>query len=238
MFFHGDLNEEVYMTLTQGFSSSNSKLTNPLCRLNKSLYGLKQSSRQWNHKLTTILLSPGFKQSQADHSLFTRNSDSIITILLVYVDDVVLTGNSLEDINSVKQLLDAKFIIKNIGELRFFLGQEIARSKDGIILNQRKYALDLLQDSGNLATKPAGTPSDPSIKLSNEDSPPYQDESYYRRLIGRLLYLTTTRPDISYAVQQLSQVTLHCCYSRSALPQYVQQLSQYVSKPLQSHYIT
>jgi hypothetical protein len=214
-FLHGDLNEEVYMSLPPGFEIPNSDCSSKVCRLHKSLYGLKQASRQWNHKLTTTLISLGYSQSQADHSLFVKASDSTFTALLVYVDDIVLTGNSMFEINYVKQILDNRFKIKDLGPLRFFLGLEVARTKAGISLNQRKYALELLNDSGNLATKPATTPCDPSTKLTNEGSTPYSDHTAYRRLIGRLIYLTHTRPDITFSVQQLSQ---------------------YVSQPLESHF--
>jgi hypothetical protein len=205
-FLHGDLNEEVYMSLPPGVIVPNSgSNSHKVCRLHKSLYGLKQASRQWYSKLSSALLSLGYSQSAADHSLFVKKDDSSFTALLVYVDDIVLAGNNSFEIKSVKSFLDKSFQIKDLGNLRFFLGLEIARSKQGILLNQRKYTLELLQDSGNLAAKPSSTPYDPSLKLHDSESPPYNDPYAYRRLIGRLLYLTNTRPDITFAVQQLSQ---------------------------------
>ena len=121
------------------------------------------------------------------------------------MDDIVFTGDDLTEIQHVKSFLDQQLSIKDLGKLRFFLGLEIARSPSGILLNQRKYTLNLLYDSGLLAVKPCSTPYDSSLKLHDSDSPLYLDESAFRRLIGRLLYLTTTRPDIAFAVQQLSQ---------------------------------
>ena len=121
------------------------------------------------------------------------------------MDDVVLTGNNLDEITAIKQFLHSKFRIKDIGELKYFLGLEIARSSHGIFLTQRKYALELLEDSGLLAAKPASTPMDGSNKLCKDNGQPLTDIAGYRRLIGRLLYLTTTRPDIAFAIQQLSQ---------------------------------
>jgi hypothetical protein len=154
-------------------------------------------------------------QSSSDYSLFTKFNDSSFTTLLVYVDDIVLAGNDISEIHNVKSFLNDRFKIKDLGPLRYFLGLEVARSKQGILLNQRKYTLELLEDSGNLAAKSSLTPYDASLKLHNSNSPLYNDETQYRRLIGRLIYLTTTRPDISFAVQQLSQ---------------------FVSKPQQVHY--
>ncbi|KAK2391726.1 putative mitochondrial protein [Trifolium repens] len=205
-FLHGDLNEEVYMTLPQGFTLSDPANSNTkVCKLQKSIYGLKQASRQWYSKLSDSLLSIGYKHSLADYSLFTKSTDSSFTALLIYVDDIVLSGNDISEIKSVKTFLNDCFKIKDLGTLRYFLGIEVARSSKGIMINQRKYTLELLEDSGQLATKPSKTPYDSSLKLDCTDSPFFEDESQYRRLIGRLLYLTTTRPDIAFAVQQLSQ---------------------------------
>nr|ABD32757.1 Integrase, catalytic region [Medicago truncatula] len=156
-------------------------------------------------------LPPGVKsskpnqQANSDHSLFTKSSSSTFTILLVYVDDIILAGNSLSEFQNIKDILHQSFKIKDLGQLKYFLGLEVAHSKQGISLCQRKYCLDLLADSGLVNSKPVSTPSDRSIKLHNDSSPLYEDISSYRRLIGRLLYLNTTRPDITFITQQLSQ---------------------------------
>jgi hypothetical protein len=125
--------------------------------------------------------------------------------LLIYVDDIILAGTSLEEFQRIKSILDSNFKIKDLGILKYFLGLEVAHSKAGITVSQRKYCLDLLNDSGLLGSKPAATPLDPSIKLHQDGGKPFDDIASYRRLIGRLLYLTNTRPDISFATQQLSQ---------------------------------
>lgn len=140
-FLHGDLDEEVYMALPSGVTVTE---PNQVCRLTKSLYGLKQASRQWFAKLSSALLSLGFVQSQSDHSLFTKKTTDSFTALLVYVDDVILTGTSVTEINSVKQFLDDRFKIKDLGCLKYFLGLEVSRSHKGIHLCQCKYALDIL----------------------------------------------------------------------------------------------
>lgn len=108
------------MTIPPGFQPSNVDLTNNLCKLHKCLYELKKASRQWNHKLTSTLLTLVYTQSQTDHSLFVKASSSNITALRVYVDDLVLAGTDMTEITRVKQLLNDSFCIKDLGALRFF----------------------------------------------------------------------------------------------------------------------
>ena len=126
-FLHRDLHEEVYMKLLHGLMVPNfSPETTKVCKLQKSLYGLKQASRQWYAKLSAALVSIGDQHSSADYSLFTKTSGTKITTLLVYVDDIVLAGDDLTKIQHVKSFLDQYFSIKDLGKLRFFLGLEIA----------------------------------------------------------------------------------------------------------------
>ncbi|XP_068472360.1 uncharacterized mitochondrial protein AtMg00810-like [Phaseolus vulgaris] len=147
----------------------------------------------------------GYTQSMTDHSMFINSSEGSFTALLVYVDDIILAGNDKEEIARIKQALNHTFKIKDLGDLRYFLGLEVARSKEGIMVNQMKYALELLTDTSLLACKPASTPIDNHEKISSSGGIPFIDIQAYRRLIGRLMYLTNTRPDITFSVQQLSQ---------------------------------
>lgn len=200
---HGDLHEEVCMVPLPGLHVPNSQV---VCRLDKSLYGLKQASRQWNAKLIEFLIECGYVQFKADYSLFTKSSTTGFTVVLVYVDDLVLAGDDIGEIESLrKRLHDDKFSIKDLGKHKYFLGFEVARSAKGITLYQRKYALDLLKDSGLLGAKPASTPMDYHLKLHKEGGDPLPNPFIYRRLVRKLLYLTHTRPDICYAVNHLSQ---------------------------------
>ncbi|XP_061373363.1 uncharacterized mitochondrial protein AtMg00810-like [Gastrolobium bilobum] len=156
-------------------------------------------------RLTTELISLGYTQSNTDHSLFTKATHDSFAALLVYVDDMVLAGNNMNEIQTVKQHLDKLFKIKDLGPLRFFLGFEIAHSQRGIVLNQRKYTLELLTDSGVIGAKPVSTPMEATLCLSQNQGEPCHDAAAYRRPVACLLYLTDTRPDISFVVQQLSQ---------------------------------
>ncbi|KAK9114556.1 hypothetical protein Syun_021353 [Stephania yunnanensis] len=179
--------------------------SNQVCKLQRSLYGLKQASRQWNHELTSKLQSFGFIQSAHNPCLFTYHTTGKFLVLLVYVDDVLLTGTSLELINQVKTFLHTLFTIKDLGQARYFLGLELVRSTSGLYVHQRKYVLDLLTIFGLTMAKPAATPLPRDCKFNDVDSPLFIEVDRYRRLIGRLLYLGFTRPDITYATQQLSQ---------------------------------
>ncbi|XP_016191967.1 uncharacterized protein LOC107632833 [Arachis ipaensis] len=122
----------------------------------------------------------------------------------IYVDDLVLAGDAILEINKIKSVLDDLFKIKDIGDLKFFLRLEVARSDKGIALYQRKYVVDMLTNYGFADCKPISTPMDYSVKLSKDSGNPLSDSAEYRKIVGKLLYLTNT-PDISYAVSRLSQ---------------------------------
>jgi hypothetical protein len=201
-FLHGSLEEEIYMKLPPGFEVTNK---NKVCRLQKSLYGLKQASRQWFSKFSSTLVGLGFVQSKSDYSLFTRVHQSAFVALLVYVDDIVIASNDPIAISDLTVLLNSAFKLKDLGSLKFFLGLEVARSSKGISISQRKYALEILDDCGVLAAKPSLVPMEPNQKLSRDSGYLIPDPTVYRRMIGRLVYLTITRPDISFSVQLLSQ---------------------------------
>jgi hypothetical protein len=200
-FLHGDLDEDVYMRIPQGLTGTTDK---QVCKLRKSLYGLKQASRQWYEKLSKILITIGYKQMHSDPTLFTKSTNTSFTTLLVYVDDIVLTGNCITQILNTTSQLNKTFGIKDIGILKFFLGLEVAHSQQGITLCQRKYCLDLLTETSTLGCKPSSIPMDPSNR-HHDNSGSYPNITEYRALVGKLLYLTSTRPDIAFPVQQLSQ---------------------------------
>ncbi|GMI95449.1 cysteine-rich RLK (RECEPTOR-like protein kinase) 8 [Hibiscus trionum] len=144
------------MKLPLGYSVT--KDHNSVCRLHKSIYGLKQASRQWFHTFSQVVLQFGFVQSPSDHSLFTKGSGENLLVLIVYVDDIVLAGKHLEQLAIVKTFLQRHFKLRDLCTLRYFLGFEISRNSTGISLSHRKYALQLLEDTSVLASKLANTP--------------------------------------------------------------------------------
>ncbi|XP_030964271.1 uncharacterized protein LOC115985469 [Quercus lobata] len=146
-----------------------------------------------------------FIQSKADYSLFTRRQVDVFMVLLVYVDDVLIDCNDKVEIDRFEVMLDDKFKLKDLGDSKYFLGLEVARLDKGIALCHRKYTLEVLNDAGMLGCKPAKTPMEQSLKLSKLEGEELNDPSSYRRLVGRLLYLTITRPNITFDVHKFSQ---------------------------------
>ncbi|KAM1796246.1 hypothetical protein ACFX11_036503 [Malus domestica] len=170
---------------------------NLVCRLSKSLYGLKQAFRQWFAKFSEAIQSAGYVQSKADYSLFTLSPGKSFTALLIYADDILITGNDSSAIDALKRLLNGCFKIKDLSDLKCFLGIEVSRSKKGIFISQRKYALEILKDGGLLGARPVEFPMEQNLKLS-DNGEILKDSAKYRRLVERLIYLTITRPDITY----------------------------------------
>ncbi|KAK2448739.1 putative mitochondrial protein [Trifolium repens] len=201
-FLHGELNEEVYMEVPPGYNAPNDGM---VCRLRKSLYGLRQASRNWYSKLSQALVRYGFQECEADHSLFTYSCESVFIAVLIYVDDLIVTGNDAKSCAKFKHYLSECFHMKDLGGLKYFLGLELVRGPSGLFMCQRKYTLDILNECGMLACKPASLPLPPNHKLALDSSPLYEDPSQYRRLVGRLIYLTITRPELAYSVHILSQ---------------------------------
>ncbi|XP_016199379.1 uncharacterized protein LOC107640368 [Arachis ipaensis] len=190
------------MDLPLGYKSKNSGL---VCKLNKSIYGLRQASRQWFYKFTSALLTHKFKQSSHDYSLFSYGSGDKIVYLLVYVDDIILANPSKDMMHKVQKLLEASFKLKILGDLKYFLGLELARSSDGIVLSHRKYTLSILEDTNFTDFKSISLLMEANLRLSNSDGDLLVDSSIYQRLIGRLMYLTISHLDITYAMSILSQ---------------------------------
>ncbi|KAE8692320.1 hypothetical protein F3Y22_tig00110840pilonHSYRG00040 [Hibiscus syriacus] len=166
-FLNGDLAEDVYIRQPPGFEQFDSSGSPLVCKLNKALYGLRQTPQNWNEKLKNSLLELGFTISRADASLFVRLMDGSCTFLLVYVDDIIITGNSDDDINAAVRMLNEKFSLKDLGELSFFLGIEVKRKGAELALSQKKYILELLERTDMLRATPTCTPMIESLKGSN-----------------------------------------------------------------------
>nr|XP_016501744.1 PREDICTED: uncharacterized mitochondrial protein AtMg00810-like [Nicotiana tabacum] len=163
---------------------------NMVCRLKKSLYGLRQASQQWYARLTASL---NFKEIWGFY------------FFGVCVDDILLTGNNVAELDDLKLFLDDEFKIKDLGHLSYFLGIEVLRESSGLIPTQRKFALELLSKFDCLGLTSTSSSLDPSVKLHADDGTLLPDPTVYRRIFGKLNFLTHTHPDLSFVVQHLSQ---------------------------------
>ncbi|KAF8692258.1 hypothetical protein HU200_039863 [Digitaria exilis] len=199
-FLHGTLSETVYCSQPAGFVDS----TRPdlVCRLNKSLYGLKQAPRAWYSRFASFLVSLGFTECKSDTSLFVYRHGSETSYLLRYVDDIILVASSQALLQRIMQSLQQEFAMKDLGVLHHFLGVTVESRPSGLFLHQRQYALEILERAGMSDCKPCSTPVDTLAKLSAAEGAPVADRTAYQSIAGALLYLTFTRPDITYAVQQ------------------------------------
>ena len=163
-FLHGVLEEEVYMKQPPGFEKGNEQ--HLVCRLDKAIYGLKQAPRAWYSRLSTKLIDLSFKASKSDTSLFIYRKDQVTIFMLIYVDDIIVTGSSQEAIAALLQDLKKDFALKDLGELHYFLGIEVKKEGSDIILSQNKYAQDILTRVGMVNCKPSPTPLVTTEKLS------------------------------------------------------------------------
>ena len=147
----------------------------------------------------------GYTASPYDSALFLRRTDKGTIFLLLYVDDMIITGDDLSGIQELKDFLSQQFEMKDLGHLNYFLGLEITHSTIGLYITQAKYASDLLSQAGLTDSKTVDTRVELNAHLTPSQGKPLSSPSLYRRLVGSLVYLTVTRPDISYAVHQVSQ---------------------------------
>uniref|UniRef100_A0A2N9GBX0 Reverse transcriptase Ty1/copia-type domain-containing protein n=1 Tax=Fagus sylvatica TaxID=28930 RepID=A0A2N9GBX0_FAGSY len=188
-FLNGELTEEVYMQLPPGFSQPPG-FSHKVCRLRRALYGLKQAPRAWFAKFSSTISQHGFSASSYDSALFFRRSDHGITLLLLYVDDMIITGDDVQGIQDLKRFLGQHFEMKDLGPLSYFLGLEVSSSSDGYYLTQAKYTSDLISRAGITDSKIVDTPIEYNNRLNTHDGEPLPDATLYRQLVGSLVYLT------------------------------------------------
>jgi hypothetical protein len=192
-FLNGVIEEEVYIEKPQGFEVEDRK--SHVCRLKKALYGLKQAPRAWYGHIDSFLTSLGFTKSKADSNLYFKVMNNEPVILLLYVDDLFLTGEE-NLITECKKRLASEFEMKDLGLMHYFLGLEVWQSPKRIFLNQGKYTVEILKRFDMLECKSMNTPMEVKLKLLVDTSSELIDATLYRQIIGSLMYLTNTRPDI------------------------------------------
>lgn len=202
-FLQGRLKDEVYVKQPPGFVDQDRP--HFVCCLKKALYGLRQAPRAWYQELRNYLLTLGFVNSVAGTSLFIKWDGQLVLYVLVYVDDMLITGNNKSAISQLITSLDSRFSLKDLGETKYFPGVEMTRSSSGLHLRQQKYISDLLEKTKMTAVKPVSTPMSLTPKLSLKSGTKLDNASEYRATIGNLQYMSFTRPDKAYAVNKLSQ---------------------------------
>ena len=202
-FLQGHLSEDVYMAQPPGFVDRD----NPthVCKLKKAIYGLKQAPRAWYLELRQFLIESGFTNFHVDTSLFILHSSDITIYLLVYVDDIIITGTNTNIIQRYIDLLSQRFSIKDLGVLSYFHDIEVLTTPSGVLLTQRRYISDLLARTKMSGAKLVATPLVTNGNLTLHSGIALTNYTKYRTLVGSLQYLCLTRPDISYVVNKLSQ---------------------------------
>ena len=208
-YLHSNIEEEIYLEQPQGFVKKANSGQKLVCKLNKSIYGLKQAAKNWYEALTSLLLKEGFKRSRNDYCLFVRKEeDETFSYVLVWVDDIVVAGATEEAVNEIKSMLNENFKMDDRGALNWFLGMQILRSHDKITVDQKKYIETVLQQFNMSDCKAVATPGEVNLKLvkSDDEEQKLVDPKLYRSLVGSLLFIgKQTRPDILHIVNQLSR---------------------------------
>ncbi|KAL5817912.1 hypothetical protein ACOSQ3_026290 [Xanthoceras sorbifolium] len=176
-----------------------------ICRLRRAFYGLRQGPRARFEKFSSVVAHQSFTSSPHVTALFIRRSSAGITLIFRYVDDIIITGDDSTGIRSLQHFFSQHFEMKDLGTLSYFLGLKVTSSSDGYYLSQAKYASNLLTKAIITDNKTVSTPLEYNAKLTPLDGEPISDATHYRQLVGSLIYLTVTRPDISHAVGMVSK---------------------------------
>ena len=223
-FLNGDLDEDIYMKQPDGYVDA-SRPTDFVCKLKKSLYGLKQSPRMWNKTIDDFMISLGFDKCESDHCVYVMRkvgedgSDNLVFVV-IYVDDLIIACNSSALLSTIKNALNKRFEMSDLGELKYCLGMEIARDHDAgtVSVRQSKFLQSILAKFGMQDCKPVKTPQDPGLHLTKSmcEGGCKHEESMtnvpYRQAVGCLMYLmVATRPDLAAAVGVLSQFASDPC---------------------------
>jgi hypothetical protein len=202
-FLNRDLSEEVYVHQPAGFVDNSNAAK--VLRLRKALYGLKQAPRAWNARLDKEMVNLGFERSSLDHAVYKRISGRRVLLVGVYVDDLITTGPSDEDIGAFKKQMKETFRKSDLGLLSYYLGIEVSQSNGEITLSQSAYTAKILEAAGMSGCNSCHVPMENKLWLSKKDGAAAVESTNYRSVIGSLRYLVNTRPDIAHAVGIVSR---------------------------------
>jgi hypothetical protein len=202
-FLNGELEEEVYMEQPDGFQVQEAE--NHVYRLKKALYGLKQAPRAWYSRLDKYLRQQGYRKGNTDSNLYIKEEHDSLVIVEIYVDDIIFGSDNDQLSQQFVESMQNEFEMSMLGEMKFFLGLQITQSDEGIFISQTKYINEMLKKFQMQDCKPVGTPMVTGCKLSQNDDSENVEQTMYRSMIGSLLYVTATRPDVMHAVCQVAR---------------------------------
>ncbi|WKA06777.1 hypothetical protein VitviT2T_024661 [Vitis vinifera] len=198
-FLHGELNEAVFIEQPQGYEKKGEE--HKVYKLKKALYGLKQAPRAWYSRIEAYFIKEGFERCNCDHTLFIKTGDGgKILIVSLYVDDLIFTGNDESMFVKFKNSMKLEFDMTDLGKMKYFLGMEVLQNSEGIYISQRKYTKEVLERFGMEKSNSVKNPIVPGDRLTKNEGGVKVDATKYKQLVGSLMYLTATRPDlIDYA---------------------------------------
>ncbi|GKE41321.1 retrovirus-related pol polyprotein from transposon TNT 1-94 [Tanacetum coccineum] len=197
-FQNGELKEEVYVSQLEGFVDPDHPTH--VYRLNKAMYGLKQAPRAWYDTLSRFLMDNKFSKGAVDLTLFTQKTGKHILLVQIYVDDNIFSSTDPKSCDIFSNEMSSKFQMSMMGEMSFFQGLQVSQSPGGIFINQSKYALEILKNFGIDSCDPIDTPMVDRIKLDEDPFGIPVDQTRFRSMVGSLIYLTASRPDLVFAV--------------------------------------
>ncbi|GAU29902.1 hypothetical protein TSUD_379930 [Trifolium subterraneum] len=197
-FLHGELTRDIYVEQPPGYQKGNKDM---VYKLKKALYGLKQAPRAWYSKIEAYFTVEQFKKCSHEHTLFVKyGSNNKTLIVSLYVDDLICTGNDLSMIHDFKESMKKNFAMTDLGKMKYFLGVEVTQSEDGIFIHQHKYALEILKRFGMENCNKVCSPIVPGCKLSKDENGSATDAKRFKQMVGCLMYLLATRPDLAYSI--------------------------------------
>ncbi|GJW25733.1 putative ribonuclease H-like domain-containing protein [Tanacetum coccineum] len=197
-FLYGTIEEEVYVSQPPGFVDP--EFPNKVYKVEKALYGLHQAPRAWYETLSTYLLDNGFYRGQIDKTLFIKRVKDDILLVQVYVDDIIFGSTKKSLCTDFEQIMHKRFQMSSMGELTFFLGLQVKQKEDGIFISQDNYVGKILKKSSFPSIRTANTPMETNKALAKDEDGEDVDIHLYRSMIGSLMYLTSSRPDIMFSV--------------------------------------
>ncbi|KAH9687063.1 hypothetical protein KPL70_014633 [Citrus sinensis] len=203
-FLHEELNEAVYVDQPQGYVKKGDELK--VYKLKKALYGLKQAPRAWYSRIESYFFKQDFERCPHEHTLFVKQSEGgNILIISLYVDNLIFTGNNENMFEEFKKSMEKEFDMSDLGKMRYFLGVEVVQNENGIYLSQKKYAKEVLDRFGMRESNHSKNPIVPGCKLTKDENGVKVDETEYKQVVGCLMYLAATRPDLIYVIGLVSR---------------------------------